>query len=95
MSMKNVFGKITMDNKKLFAGLFTLGWLTVGVSVGMGKSSLLNRNTYLGVSGAILVLLSMLKMLPKQRELCVVDGPGMPMFALGWVAVVLGNSLIE
>ena len=47
----------------------------------------------LGIFSAILVLLSMMYFLPKERSMGLADGPGMPMFLLAWVIIVYLNSI--
>ena len=60
---------------------FVGGWL--GLALVMGSA----RGRYLRpVTGAASVVGGMMLM-PWQRKACVVDGPGMPLFTLGWVLV--------
>jgi hypothetical protein len=70
--------KIPMMYPAMFAG----GWLLLGFTVG----------GYLGMVSALLVIGSMMGVLPWQRENCVVDGPGMPMFTIAWLLLAAGNS---
>lgn len=67
----------------IYPAMFAGGWLLLGYSVG----------NYYGMAAALLVLFSMMGVLPWQRQNCVVDGPGMPMFAIAWVVLAVGNSL--
>lgn len=39
-----------------------------------------------------LVIGSMMWTLPTQRKLCVVDGPGMPMFVLAWMIYIFMHA---
>jgi len=74
----------------IFAGLFAVGWIVLGYSVAMGKG---NTALVLGLGASGLVLGSMLGVLPWQRKNKVVDGPGMAMFALAWVALACANAM--
>ena len=74
----------------VFAGLFALSWLGVGVMVGMGRGM---GSKVMGGSAVALVLSSMMMILPMQREGCIVDGPGQGMFSLAWVLITIGSSL--
>lgn len=58
--------------------VFALAWLTLGFTV----------NSFQGLIGALSVLISMMLALPWQRKNCVVDGPGLPLFILGWILVL-------
>ncbi len=71
------------DPGMLLPGVFAGGWLLLAHAIG-------NRYSW---SGAGMVLLAMLVMLPWQRKACIVDGAGMPLFTAGWAAVIFGNSL--
>ena len=59
-------------------GIFVLGWLILGFTV----------NQFQGLIGAMAIILSMTISLPWQRKHCVVDGPGLPLFILGWILVL-------
>lgn len=67
--------------------LFSVAWIVLGWT-----SS--NKN-YLGFLGSLFVIASMIVFLPIQRKYCVVDGPGMSCFLLGWVLLILGNAMIK
>lgn len=73
-----------------FMYLFMVSWLLLGVSIGLGRN---NTAYMLGVLGAISVILSMIYALPWQRKNCIVDGPGMPLFVIGWFLVAFGNAV--
>ena len=75
---------------EVFMGMFVVSWILVGISVGMGRPML---SKILGAGATGLVLSTMMVILPKQRELCVVDGPGMGLFLLAWVLLSIGSSL--
>ena len=68
--------------------IFGLAWLALGWLAG---------NTILGsvagLLGGAAVIFSMVFLLPLQRDYCVVDGPGMPLFVLGWTLVVFAHSI--
>ena len=68
--------------------LFVLGWVTLGWIAD------LTTNKRLGVAAAGLVVLSMLVFLPWQRKRCIVDGPGMALFAAAWSIIILINSIV-
>jgi len=78
-----------MDKKKKVsmwaAALFALGWLVFGWMIGRKW----------GVLAALLVLLAMMYLLPKQRKLNVVDGPGMPLFVIGWVVLIYSANVAQ
>ena len=62
---------------------FALAWIVLGFYLG-------------GMVGLIipaLVIGSMMFALPYQRDNCIVDGPGMTMFAFAWVMVAVLNSI--
>jgi hypothetical protein len=84
-----------MKNKKpeaMYGLMFMAAWLALGfftATVGVKQS---NQKTMFGLLAGVCVILSMVATLPFQRENCVVDGPGMALFALGWVFLTLVNS---
>ena len=88
MAMKSL--PLSAAQKKPFGMLFIASWILVASSVGMGKSM---RSKQLGMLALANVLGSMLYILPKQRELGIVDGPGMGMFSLTFVSLALANAL--
>lgn len=62
--------------------IFAVAWLTVGYSAAYGKERFC---LIIGIVGGLCVIVSMLYFLPKiQRKHCVVDGPGMALFASGF-----------
>lgn len=72
----------------IFPALFAGSWLLLGYVTGN-----LNGTTGLGLLAAITVLVSMMGVLPWQRKKKVIDGPGMPMFVIGWILLALSNSM--
>ena len=81
------------EKLKMIGGpLFMIGWVLFGIVVGMGKSAI---GKAMGFVAAALVLISMVVVLPKQREQKVIDGPGMPMFTLAWVLISAANAMYK
>lgn len=89
----------------LFPATFVLSWLALGMLVGDVKIkdvmnliygnmdfNELDINKKLGLLIGPLVIGSMMVALPWQREKCVADGPGMPMFVMAWGLLILLNS---
>ncbi len=82
--------------------LFPVGWILLAYTVGLGgldgitnlsMEQVFSTKSLLSFSAAAVVLLSMMWALPWQRKNCVVDGPGMPLFCLGWVLLIGANSM--
>ena len=73
----------------VFPAIFAVSWLVLGAMVG---SHLPGDMKYSGLIASILVLVSMMKILPYQREKHIVDGPGMPLFVIAWVIIIGLNS---
>lgn len=73
-----------MDNNEMppiyLPIVFASSWLYFGYNA---------ANPHIGLASAIAVLISMMWMLPKQRELGLVDGAGFTLFALAWVGIWL------
>lgn len=70
---------------------FVSSWILLGVTVALGGKMM----GYVGgICAAFFVISSMMYILPKQREMGIVDGPGMPMFSLSWVLLAYVNSRI-
>lgn len=63
---------------------FVIGWLLVAWS--------LKQNSVLAFGSAILVFLSMMVVLPKQRKHDLVDGPGWPLFVFAWIGLIIANA---
>jgi hypothetical protein len=70
--------------------VFSLAWLYLGYSSSHILSGLMK---YSGLSASVSVLVSMLMALPWQRQNGVIDGPGLPLFVIGWQILVYLNSL--
>ena len=90
MSIKEKHGGKMPTWAMILPVLFAALWILLGWSVAMGKG---NIAIYLGLGAAALVLLSMLVSLPWQRKNGMIDGPGIGLFALGWVALSVANAL--
>ena len=69
--------------------IFAISWIILGLNVG---NHLSGSKKYIGVLASLLVLLSMMKILPYQRVNNIVDGPGLPMFVIAWVILIILNS---
>lgn len=75
--------------------LFQLAWLALGYfsslkaddSMGNGFSRII------GIGGSIFTIVNTLLLMPWQRTVNLVDGPGMVMSALTWVGIALANSM--
>ena len=78
------------------AGMFIAGWLGFGYGAGLRPGDTLgtlSRTTQFGLTGGALAIVSMMKVLPVQRDMALVDGPGFSMFTMAWLAVALANGL--
>jgi hypothetical protein len=80
--MKNLM-KSDKSIPMIYPAMFVGGWLLLGYIVG----------GYAGMAAALLVIGSMMGVLPWQRENCVVDGPGMPMFTVAWALLAAANAM--
>lgn len=69
--------------------LFPLGWLAIAIAIYRNGGAL----KHFGFVGAAMVLLSMMVVLPYQRNHNIIDGPGMNLFALAWIVLALGNAV--
>jgi hypothetical protein len=76
--------------KKMMPGMFIVGWILTALSVGMNKSA---QSQMLSVLALMSIFGSMLVILPKQRKLNVIDGPGMALFAATFVLLAVANSM--
>ena len=74
----------------IFAALFAISWVVVGVMVGMGRGTM---SKIMGGAATTYALSSMMFMLPWQRANCITDGAGMGIFMLTWVLLSIGSSL--
>tara|TARA_Y100000310_G_scaffold287766_1_gene312879 strand:+ start:493 stop:1008 length:516 start_codon:yes stop_codon:yes gene_type:complete len=70
--------------------VFALAWTVLGYS---SSNHLRGNRKHLGLLVPVCVLLSMMVTLPQQRKKCVVDGPGMPLFVIGWALLAYFNSV--
>tara|TARA_B110000285_G_C15071722_1_gene588354 strand:+ start:504 stop:1013 length:510 start_codon:yes stop_codon:yes gene_type:complete len=73
----------------IFPLLFSISWIILCFGVG---NHLSGNKQFLGLFASLLVLLSMMKILPFQRKNNIVDGPGMPLFVIAWVIIIILNS---
>lgn len=74
----------------IFAAMFAISWVIIGAMVGFGRGM---GSKVMGGLATGLALTAMMGILPMQREGCIVDGPGMGLFALAWVLLTIGSSL--
>jgi len=94
-----IIAAVMMMKQKMTAGedvpmylpsMFAVGWVALGYfAAPRGKL----RNQLIGVMAGVLVSVSMLWVLPWQRKEGIIDGPGMPLFVLGWMFLILANSM--
>jgi len=73
----------------ILPAVFAMSWIVLGLMAG---NHLDGNMKYMGLIASVLVLLSMMKILPFQRKNNIVDGPGMPLFVIAWVILILINS---
>ncbi len=75
--------------------IFAMGWLVLGLSLSILRDGRFDKwNATAGATASLMVILSMLVVIPWQRENCIVDGPGYPlMFGLAFAIFTLVNSL--
>jgi len=88
MAMKHYMMK-KQSPPMIFPIVFAISWIVLGFMVG---NHLPGNMKYAGLIASFLVLLSMMKLLPAQRKHDIVDGPGMPLFVIAWVIIILLNS---
>jgi hypothetical protein len=74
----------------VFPGIFVMSWLMLGYIV---SAKCTGASRYSGLLVSVLIIGSMMLSLPTQRENCVVDGPGMPMFVVAWTMYVMLASM--
>ncbi len=77
----------------LYPALFAGGWIALAYAICQRRGPLKfawpnTQRCALSFGAAALVLTSMMYVLPRQRMLKIVDGPGMAMFAAGWALIV-------
>ncbi len=79
--------------------LLVVGWLILGISFGLAKGKkpfvgfAKRGRTYVGLVSALLVLLASLVIIPKDEKDQVSAGLGMSIYVIGWVILVLANSV--
>ena len=86
MAMKMMKKK---DITVIFPIIFSLSWLVLGF---MTSNHLKGVMKFSGLIASALVLVSMLLILPAQRKKCIVDGPGLVLFTVAWMILVVINS---
>lgn len=89
ITMKNYMAE-KIDVPMILPIIFALSWILLGFGVG---NHLKGNLKFTGLIASACVLASMLYSLPQQRKMCIVDGPGMPLFVIGWFIIALLNSL--
>lgn len=75
---------------KVLAAVFAVAWLALGHGMGSGGSALAMR---LGMAAGVCTIISMLFLLPKQRDIGIVDGPGMPLFTIAWFLLAGAHAI--
>ena len=75
---------------KVLAIVFAVAWLALGHGMGSGGSRLAMR---LGMAAGVCTIVSMLYLLPKQRDIGIVDGPGMPLFTIAWFLLAGAHAI--
>ena len=68
--------------------MFPAGWISIMMAIIFNKS----QYACLSILGTAFVLGSMMFILPKQRELCIVDGPGYNLFSNAWWFLAIANG---
>lgn len=74
----------------ILPAIFALSWIGLGYITSM---HLKGSMKWSGLLVSALVITSMMKILPMQRKLCVVDGPGFVMFSCAWMILTVLNSM--
>jgi putative Mn2+ efflux pump MntP len=90
MAMKKFMTDSENEMPMVLPLVFAVSWLTLGYYI---SDHLEGYGKYSGFISSIMVLMSMMSMLPNQRDACVVDGPGMPFFTIGLYTIALLDSL--
>lgn len=70
--------------------IFAVSWIALGYAAAWGKGI---GALGLSLSAVAMTLIAVLIFLPWQRKNKVVDGPGMPLLTLGWVALAVANAM--
>lgn len=81
--------KAEKEPNKMIAMMFPGGWVVTALAIMMDKG----KNSWLAILATGIVLVSMMFIIPKQRVLCLVDGPGYPMFANAWWLLAIANGI--
>ena len=77
----------------MYPALFAGGWVALAYALCQSRGARgfkwpTTLRCGLSFGAAALVLSSMMYVLPRQRAMAIVDGPGMVMFTAGWALVV-------
>jgi hypothetical protein len=88
MAMKSYMSQ-GQDPPMILPLIFAGAWLVLGY---FASDHLGGNQRWLGVGAAVSVLFSMLYALPRQRKMCVVDGPGSYTFMLAFVIIAYANA---
>ncbi len=74
--------------------IFAVAWMVLGLSLGILRDGRYDKwSAAAGALASVMVIISMLVVLPWQRDNCLVDGPGFPMFTAAFAIITLVNSL--
>lgn len=78
----------TLPKWPFFLG-YAAGWALFGWAI---SSEIEGTDRWLGPSAAALAVASMVGMMPWQRQNCIVDGLGLPLYVAGWVLVSIVHA---
>jgi len=84
MKMKK-YMNINQQPPLIYPAMFIIAWLIIPL--------IITKKRDIAYIGTFLILGSMMIALPWQRKLCIVDGPGMIMFTIGWILIIWTNSI--
>ncbi len=95
ISMKIMMKQIKKKIPLVLPALFIIGWLVFGWMMAQDRpyNSLYPYMKYIGFVPALIVLIVMLFIMPRQRTECNVDGPGLPLFTIALAMVVVVTNL--
>ncbi len=72
------------EGKMIPVGVFIAGWLLFVLSI--------RQKVKLSLVAVVLVFISMLVWMPKQRKLKLVNGPTLVLFTIAWIFLIWANS---
>lgn len=82
-----VFSTIMMRNTSkpavMYPAMYTLGWVLLAYVL----------NSRYATIGALFALAATMFILPWQRKMCVVDGPGIALFTAAWFLLAIANAM--